>query len=62
MYAIRGSDVYYDQDFEKFYPDLLEQLIQAGLVTEQEVTELTDKGNSYERNVLVLLHLLTEHL
>ena len=31
VYAIRGSDVYYDQEsFERLYPKLLEQLIEAG--------------------------------
>ena len=54
VYAIRDSGVYYDQDFfEKLYPKLLEQLIEAGLVSETQVTELTDEGNSYERNVLL---------
>ena len=54
MYAIRGPDVYCDQDFfEKFHPDLLEQLKEAGLVTEREITEFKDEGNSYERNVLL---------
>ena len=39
--------------FLNLYPDLLEQLIEAGIVKEQEVTELTDDGNSYQGNVLL---------
>ena len=54
LYRITGDTVYYDQDFfEELYPDLVEQLLLAGLASESEITELTDEGNSYERNVLI---------
>ena len=47
------SKVYYDKFFwQNIYPDLLDQLIEEGILKEQEIVELSDGGDSYLYDVV----------